>query len=183
MATQLQLVTAEELLEMPADGVRRELVRGELKEMTPPGHLHGRTAMRIGARLDRHVEENGLGAVYAAETGFRLASEPDTVRAADAAFVRQERVEQIGDAPGYFPGPPDLAIEVVSPGDRFSEVEGKVLEWLDAGTRIVIVMNPAKWTATVYRSRSDIAVLGVDDTLDGADVVPGWAVAVSELFG
>ncbi len=182
MSTQLQTVTAEELLAMPRGSVRRELVRGEVREMTPAGHRHGRVGMRFAWRLAEHVEEHDLGAVYLAETGFRLASGPDTVRAPDAAFVRRERLEQIGDALGYFPGAPDLAVEVVSPGDRFTEVEEKVFEWLEAGTRMVVVLNPAQRTATIYRSRTDITVLTEDDTLAGADVVPEWSVRVAEFF-
>jgi Uma2 family endonuclease len=76
--------------------------------------------------LAQHVEERGLGAVYAAETGFLLGRDPDTVRAPDAAFVRRERVEEVGETEGYWPGAPDLAVEVVSPGDAYAEVEGKV---------------------------------------------------------
>jgi Uma2 family endonuclease len=102
---------------MPNDGLRRELVRRELRAMTPAGHPHGRVAMRFGWLLAQHVEENGLGAVYAAETGFVLESNPDTVRAPDVAFVRRGRVEEVGETAEFFPGPPDLAVEVVSPGD------------------------------------------------------------------
>lgn len=182
MTSVLHAVTAEDLLAMPRGCRRRELVRGEVREMTPAGHDHGRIAMRIGARLDRFVEENGLGRVYAAETGFRIASEPDTVRAPDAAFVTEARVQEVGEARGYWPGAPDLAVEVVSPSDRFADVEEKVFAWLDAGTRMVVVVNPAQRTATVYRSREEIRVLAEEDALDGGDVVPGWSVRVGELF-
>lgn len=182
MSTQIRLVTAEELLAMPDDGLRRELVRGEIREMSPAGHEHGRIAMRVGSRLDQHVEANGLGTVYAAETGFTIASDPDTVRAPDAAFVRRERVGEVDRLTGYWPGAPDLAVEVVSPTDRYTDVEEKVFEWLDAGTQMVLVVNPAKRSAAVYRSRHDITVLTEEDHIDGADVVPGWSVPVADLF-
>lgn len=182
MATQLQQVTAEDLLAMPDDGVRRELVNGELIEMTPTGQQHGRVAIRVGSRLEQHVEANQLGATYAAETGFQLASDPPTVRAPDAAFVRSERLAAAGDIAGYFPGAPDLAVEVVSPGDRFADVEEKVFAWLDAGARMVVVINPAKRTATVYRSRTAIVVLTEEETIDGGDVVPGWTMRVGDAF-
>ena len=181
-AVESRPVTADELLRMPDDGLRRELVRGELREMTPAGYRHGRVAMRIGSRLDRFVDENGLGDVVAAETGFRLESDPDTVRAPDVAFVRRERVEVAGDWVGFWLGAPDLAVEVISPGDSFADVEDKVFDWLDAGCGMVVVANPPKRTATVYRSRTDILVLTEADELDGGDVVPGWRLPVREIF-
>ena len=150
--------------------------------MTPAGHHHGRVAINLTTPLDQHVRAHRLGVVFAAETGFRLESDPDTVRAPDVAFIQRERAEKVGDGDGYWPGAPDLAVEVVSPGDSFGEVEEKVFDWLDAGCRMVVVVNPRKRTATVYRSRSDIAVLTEGDELDGGDVVPGWRLPVRELF-
>lgn len=183
MNTRIRTVTADELLGMPDDGVRRELVRGELREMTPAGSRHGRVAARMQVRLGHYVENNDLGTTYAAETGFRLARDPDTLRAPDVAFIRRERVEQAGDPEGYWPGAPDLAAEVVSPGDSYREVHEKVLDWLNAGTRMVLVVDPASRTVTVYRSPEAVRVLTEADTLDGDDVVPGWQVTVRELFG
>lgn len=175
-------VTAAELLRMPDDGFRYELVRGELRKMNPAGSEHGYIAGRIFSRLERHVDESGFGRTYIAETGFELYSDPDTVRAPDAAFVSRERVEAAGDAPGYFPGAPDLAVEVVSPNDTHSEVTGKALEWLEAGCRMVLIAEQKGKTVTVYRSRSDIRILTEGDTVDGADVVPGWSLPVAEVF-
>src|ERR671916_1767733 len=118
-------VTAEELLRTPDDGLRRELVRGEVRTMVPAGHVHGRIAMNIGTPLHQHVRTNGLGVVFAAETGFKISENPDTVRAPDTAFVRQEGVEAVGDTEGYWlraPGPPRGG---GSPNDRVFEVGGK----------------------------------------------------------
>jgi Uma2 family endonuclease len=182
MSTQVRAVTAEELLHMPDDGLRRELVRGEVIEMTPAGHHHGRITLNVTTPLDQHVRLHDLGTVYAAETGFQIASDPDTVRAADVAFVRRDRLAEGEDTEGYWPGAPDLAVEVVSPGDRYTDVEAKVLEWLEAGTRMVVVVNPRRRTVTVYRSLSDIMVLTENDELDGGDVVPGWRLPVREVF-
>jgi Uma2 family endonuclease len=168
---------------MPEDGLRYELVRGELRTMTPAGHPHGRVAMRIAWPLAQHVEERGLGTVYAAETGFLLAKDPDTVRAPDAAFVRRERVEATGEVEGYWPGAPDLAVEVVSPGDAYAAVEGKIAEWLRSGARLVIVVDPSNRTVKLHRSLTDVAVLTEDDEIDGADVVPEWRLRVRRLFG
>ncbi len=98
------------------------------------------------------------------------------------AFVRQERVVAAGDVRGFWPGAPDLAVEVISPSDTYAEVEAKVLDWLRAGTLMVVVVNPRHRTVTVYRSMTDIAILTQSDVLDGNDVVPGWILPVDELF-
>ena len=177
-----QQVGAEELLHMPDDGFRYELVRGELRRTTPAGSLHGRIAVRIGWKLARHVEENRLGNVYAAETGFRLTADPDTVRAPDVAFVSRARAEAIGEVEGFWPETPDLAVEVISSGDGYADVEEKVFDWLDAGTRMVVVVNPRQHSATVYKSPTDITALAEADILDGGDVVPGFELAVREIF-
>jgi len=105
--------------------------------MQPHGAGHGRVAMTVGAKLYAHVRERGLG-FAAGEVGFKLACDPDAVRAPDACFVAADRVALAGIPTGYWPGPPDLAIEVVSPNDRRSELEAKALQWLDAGTRAVV---------------------------------------------
>ena len=182
MATITQLITAEDLLRMPDDGFCYELVRGELRKMAAAGHQHGRISINITTPLDQHVRTHDLGTVYAAETGFKLASDPDTVRAPDVAFIRRERVAEVGDTRGYWPGAPDLAVEVISPGDTYTEVQEKILEWLDAGTRMVIVVNPRRRAVTVYRSLADISILTENDTLDGGDVVPGWSMPVRDVF-
>lgn len=176
-------MTAQELLEYRHEPYRQELVDGILYEMEPPGALHGWVASRIGDRLCRHVEHAGLGVVFTSEVGFHLRSDPDTVRGPDVSFVARARVEESGIPTGYWPGPPDLAVEVVSPNDRRSKVEGKALDWLASGTRAVVVLDPPLRTATVYRARDDIRVLTADERLDLSDVVPGWSAGVGEFFG
>jgi Uma2 family endonuclease len=176
MTVDARLHTAEELLHLPDDGHRYELVRGELHKMSPAGSRHGLIAARIIASLLRHVEREKLGAVYASETGFLIARLPDTVRAPDAAFVRAERVV---DTPGYFPGPPDLAAEVISPNDSYSDVEEKTAEWLRAGARAVIVVEPRLRTVRVYRTSGTVDVA---DVLEVEEIVPGWRLSLSELF-
>ena len=175
-------ITAEQLLQMPDNGMQRELVRGELREMAPAGNIHGRVTMKAGWRLAQHVESHNLGVVYAAETGFILARNPDTVRAPDAAFVRQEVVDAMSGVEGYLPCAPDLAIEVISPGDSYTEVQDKAMERLDAGSRMVVTVDPRRRIITVYRSRHDIEILTEEDTLSGGDVVEGWELPLSELF-
>jgi Uma2 family endonuclease len=127
------------------------------------------------------VDEHDLGAVYAAETGFLLARNPDTVRAPDVAFVRADRLASTAEE-GFFPGPPDLAVEVVSPSDSYSAVEEKVFEWLDSGCRVVVVLDPRRQVATVYRSRQSISLLSPPDLLSAEDLVPGWSVPLAQLF-
>jgi Uma2 family endonuclease len=180
MATQLRTMTVDDLLAMPEDGMRRELVAGELREMTPVGRPHARTFQRINRSLDAHVLEHGLGEVYA-EYGYVLESDPATVRAPDLSFVRTERLSESSDE-GYFTGVPDLAIEVVSPNDRLSEVRAKVREYLDAGTRMVVIADPQNRDVVVFRPGGAALELTFNDVLDGGDVVPGWKLPVREIF-
>jgi Uma2 family endonuclease len=175
-------VTAEELLRLPDDDRRLELVEGELREMPPAGAEHGSVAFHIAALLQRHIEAHQAGRGFAAETGFLLARNPDTVRAPDAAFVTRERAERVGRVLGYWPGPPDLAVEVVSPGDAYSELHDKALAWLAAGTHVVLVVDPATRRVTVYRSPVDVKVRAGDEAVDCSDVLAGFALPASELF-
>ena len=182
MTVKPQVMRAEALLELPRGHLRHELIQGELREMAPAGHEHGHLAHEIALSLGIHVKANKLGRVYAAETGFKLASDPDTVRAPDVAFVSAERLREVMSGTGYFPGPPDLAIEIVSPNDRHSEVEEKVEMWLRYGVRMVVTLNPQTRTATVYRSLDSIRMIRVEGRLEGGDVVPGWVLPLAELF-
>jgi Uma2 family endonuclease len=183
MSTEVQLMTADELLAMPDDGFVYELIKGELiKVSPPPGHEHGLIAMNIAGLLYEYVKKNGLGNVYAAETGFLLEQDPDTVRAPDAAFVRRERIQKAGPVKGYWIGPPDLAVEVISPSDTVGRIEGKVAKWLESGTNLVWVVSPKMRTVTVYRSLTEIVVLTEKDMLDGGDVVPGFQIKITEIF-
>jgi Uma2 family endonuclease len=150
--------------------------------MPPAGNVHGNQTMRLGWRLAQHVETNDLGVVFAAETGFKLASDPDTVRGVDIAFVSKARLEAVGEVEGYWPEAPDLAVEVISPSDTYTGVEEKVTEYLQAGAKAVWVVNPRRRTITVYRSLNEITILTEQDTLDGGEVVPGFRCRVSEVF-
>lgn len=182
MIATVQIMTADELLQMPDDGMRHELVKGELRTMAPAGNEHGRVTVRLTWRLASHVETNNLGAVYAAETGFWTSRHPDTVRAPDIAFVRQQRLDEVGRIAGFWPGAPDLAVEVVSPSESFADVEEDALDWLDAGTAVVLVVNPRNRTVTAYRSQDDISIFPESASIDLSDVVPGFQIAVREIF-
>ncbi len=181
--TENRCYTADELLEISTDsGHRYELIQGELIIMAPAGAEHGDTALGLGARIRVFADDNDLGAVFAAETGFLLEQKPDTVRAPDVGFVRKARLPN-GKVPrSYFPGAPDLAVEVVSPGDRADEIDDKVKCWLRYGTRLVWLLVPKTRSITVYRSDGTAQVLNVNDTLDGEDVLPGFRFPVNRLF-
>jgi Uma2 family endonuclease len=181
-ATITKPMTADELLAMPDDGYRYELVKGELRKMAPTGDEHGDLTMALAAALYQHVRTHNLGKVYAAQTGFKLESDPDTVRAPDIAFVSRDKLEKTGRLPGFRPGAPDLAVEVLSPSDRVSRIEDKVAQWLEGGARMVWVVSPKLHTVTVYRSLTDIVTLTEKNRLDGADVVLGFQMNVAEIF-
>jgi Uma2 family endonuclease len=183
MSTEVKLMTADELLAMPDDGFVYELIKGELIRVSPPpGHEHGLVAMNIAGPLYEYVRTKKLGNVYAAETGYLLEQDPDTVRAADVSFVRRERIEKAKPVQGYWKGAPDLAVEVVSPSDTVGRIEGKVAEWVESGARLVWVVSPKMRTVTAYRSLTEIVVLTEKDTLDGGEVVPGFHVSIAEIF-
>ena len=166
---------------MPDDGRRLQLVRGQVMREPPSGFEHGEVAIRIGAILLAFVKENELGKVVGTESGFVLSDEPPTVRAPDIAFVSEERLDF--DRKRFAPLAPDLAVEILSPSNTMSEMHDKVIDYLDAGTRFVWVVDPDSRTITVYRSRDAIRLLTLEDELDGADVLPGFRCKVSELFG
>ena len=149
--------------------------------MAPAGHVHGREGNRVNRTLTNHVFDNELGETYLAETGFLLERSPDTVLAPDAAFVRRERTIGVDDSEVYFPGPPDIAVEVISTHDRLTEVAAKVALYLAAGTLMVIVVNPRNHTVQVH-TPDGVTELTEDDTLDGGDVLPGWSMPIADIF-
>lgn len=182
MRTLKKQFTAEDLFCLSASGRRLELVKGKVYEMAPAGGRHGYSAMNIGVLMGGHVRSNRLGRVFAAETGFIIQHDPDTVRAPDAAFISQDRLRADEIPDSYIDLIPDLVVEVVSPNDRRREVQEKVEEWLNAGARLVWVLYPATRSAIVYRSLSDVSNLTEDDFLDGEDVVHGFNCRVGDLF-
>jgi Uma2 family endonuclease len=176
--------TAEQLMEISQDDTHRyELVQGELITMTPAGFEHGRIAIRLGAHMQVYVEDNRLGSVCAAETGFRIASKPDTVLAPDVGFVRVDRVPEGRLPAGYFPGAPDLAVEVLSPNDTSARTQNKVEMWLRHGAQLVWVVEPDTQTVHVYRADGSVSLLHVGDALDGEKLLPGFTYPLARLFG
>jgi len=178
-------LTAQEFHDLPAeDRLWTELIAGEVCAVSPANFEHGMVAAALVRALHTFVEASGLGVVVSSETGFTIGRDPDTVRAPDAAFVSSERVPSPGSRRGFVELAPDLVAEVVSPRDHASYVLAKALAWLDAGSQIVWVLDPALRSAIVHR-RDGVAriVRGPDGELDGEDVLPGLRIALRDLFG
>jgi Uma2 family endonuclease len=175
-------MTAQQLAQLPDDGQRYELIRGELQVMTRAGFKHGWIANTIAFLLTQYVRQHKLGVVCAAETGFKLQENPDTVRAADVAFVDQARIPTEGGLEGYVSVAPDLVVEVVSPSDAAPEVHEKAIDWLAAGCRLVWIVYPKAQTVTQYRSLQDVQILTAQETLEGGEILPGFSCPVREIF-
>lgn len=175
------LVTAEELIHLNLPDKRTELVKGVLVVREPAGYRHGEVTMNLGGAIHDFVRSRDLGRVVAAETGFKLFSNPDTVRAPDVAFIRAERIPE--PPPAGFPAmAPDLAVEVLSPSDRPGEVLEKVGDWLNAGVRLVWVVDPTRHVARVYRADGTESHLAETDALDGEDLLPGFSCRLDDVL-
>jgi len=182
LSTTARRITADELWRMPDDGFRYELVEGELIRLPLAGFEHGAVVGVLTSLLARDVKDHQLGLVPGAGTGFLIGHDPDTVRAPDVAFVRRERLAASGLPKAFYPGAPDLAAEVVSPGDTSKEVAAKAGSWVAAGTALVWVVDPGSRSVTVYRPGDEPVVLGEDDVLEGGESVPGFRCRVGDLF-
>ncbi|HVX61295.1 MAG TPA: Uma2 family endonuclease [Pirellulales bacterium] len=182
MATSSHAVTADELFRMPSGKVRYELVRGELRPMSPAGSEHGVVTMELAMRLAAFVKQDHLGVVFGAETGFQLEHNPDTVLAPDIAVVGQARIPASGIPKGYWPGAPDLAVEVASPSDSEREMNAKAIAWLTHGAREVWVVDARHRTVAIHSAGKPAVVLNESDQLEGGSVAPGFACQVGELF-
>jgi Uma2 family endonuclease len=176
-----ELVTANDLLTLEKSGKSTELVRGKLIVREPPGTYHGRVQGILHVLVGSYVRAHDLGAVFGQDTGFKIASDPDTVRAPDLAFVDRTRMAQIPRR-GYAALAPDLAAEILSPDDRPGEVLAKVGDWLQAGVRLVWVIDADRRVASVYRADGSMMTVSSDADVDGETVVPGFSFRLSELF-
>ena len=179
MSTTTHLMTAEELTKLNDWSHRYELIKGELLTMSPAGDEHGAITINLSMLLSMHVKANNLGVLRAADTGFKLESNPDTVLAPDIAFIARDRVGN--RVPGFRPGPPDLAVEVISPGDTKPEVDRKTALWLELGAKSVWNVNPKKRTVEVNLANGEKRLFHENDELID-DTVPGFRVKVSEIF-
>ena len=181
MSAKTPPTTSEELLNLRDDRLRYELIRGELRGRPFAGQREGSVSATVGAHLGMYVKKRGLGVVTAA-TGFELDYDLDHVRSPNLALVRRDRDEAAGPTPGFFPGPPALALEVVSQSDGQAYVDDKVADWLAAGTLAVIVVDPRRRTVRVQRSAADAVVLTDEAVLEVGDAVPGWKLPVKDIF-
>ena len=177
-----ELMTADQLLQMPDDGKLYELVEGVLIEVSPASSLSSAVAAIILVKLGGFVFLHKLGMVFGADHGMRLQTGPDTVRAPDVSFVRADRIPPGGLEEGFFPGAPDLAVEVLSPTDRMPNVLRKVRQYLDAGTRLVWVIDPRARAATVFHLDGRWIHVPEDGALDGGEVVPGFRLPLAQAW-
>jgi Uma2 family endonuclease len=180
MSKTTDLVTADELERFPRDDRRYELVDGRVIPMSPVNFQHGKVVLQFGFLLSRYLRSQPVGVVVA-EVGFKLAFGPDTVRAPDIAFIRADRLPA-PNARGFFTGPPDLAIEVLSPDDRPADVRAKVDQYLARGVALVVVIDPGPQTVTTWRPTTPAATLHTDEVLDLSDVIAGFRCSVREIF-
>ena len=159
-----------------------EIIRGERFEMPPAGFDHGDIALAIGAALRQFARDTGLGRVAGAETGYVISEDPETMLAPDASFVLIDRLPPRDERRRFLRLAPDLVVEVVSPNDSASYVQRKVIEYLNNGVRLVWIVDPEHETVTVYDDHGTVQFLDSDDNLDGGEVLPGFCVAVADLF-
>ena len=167
---------------MPDDGRHHELLCGLLVSEPPAGGRHGRIAATLAEKIGRHVREHRLGVVLTCDAGFVLHRSPDTVRGPDVSFVHRERYVMLDDETKAIPGPPDLAIEVLSPYDRAADMHAKVADYLAAGTPLVWVVDPEARQVTAYRTLLEPGVLSGEDELAAEDILPGLRLPIEELF-
>ncbi|MEI8194503.1 MAG: Uma2 family endonuclease [Phycisphaerae bacterium] len=182
MTAAVRLLTIEDVWKMPDNGGHIELICGELHPMSPANSLHGKLAMTLGAAIHQFARGNALGVVVSAETGFIITRNPDTLLAPDAAFIRRDRIPADGLSDKFFDGPPDLAVEIMSPHDSWQEVEHKTDLYINAGTRLVWIVNPKAKSVTVYQPGGQIKLLRAPDALSGEDVLPGFTLPIAEIF-
>jgi Uma2 family endonuclease len=179
----VSLVTAEELLALPTGmGKRYELVSGELRVMSPSGWRHGQVVSNLHNILGPFIHVKQLGRTFGAETGFLLERSPDTVRAPEFAFIARENLPKDDPEEAFWPGVPDLLVEVLSPGDRTGEVDEKIAAWLSAGSRSVWIVDPVLETVTIYHSRTHVRVLTAVERIENDATIPGFSCGVDELF-
>ena len=180
MATTIRpAATEEDLLRTPEDGWKHELVDGQIRK-SPGGWRHGRVCVKLSSLLEAFAAERQLGYVVDSSTGFRLPG--GNVRLPDVAYVAKGHLAGEQEPEGFSDVPPDLAVEVLSPGDRSRDVLDKVGEYLQAGVPLIWVIDPKRRTAAVYRSMTDVRRLGPDDVLDGEGVLPGFHCRLADVI-
>jgi Uma2 family endonuclease len=172
--------TAEMLERLPDDGWRRELVRGELVEMSPPNARHGRVVIRLGSRLETYADKHDLGEVYS-EVGWIFEHDPDTILGPDLSFVRKSRLKEVNEE-GFARTYPDLAVEVLSPSNTAAEMVGKLEIYFRCGVSSVWIVEPKRQIAEIHRKGEPVRRLGLDDALEDPELLPGFSLPLRDLF-
>ncbi|HLZ71770.1 MAG TPA: Uma2 family endonuclease [Dehalococcoidia bacterium] len=178
-----RLLTVDDLLALPDDGEHEyELVCGKLVPMPPPNWRSSVVAMNAAIEIGSFVKLHKLGFCFGADGGFVLEHDPDTVRIPDCAFVRAERIEREAPERGIWPGAPDLAVEVLSPSNRFTEMAEKVEDYLRSGVRLVWVIDPEARVAFIYAPNRPVMRVAESGVLSGEDVIPGFTLNLAEIW-
>ena len=176
-------MTADELFKLPKDEARGELIQGVFYPAMPTGGRHGEIEALLAWRLLNVVQPSGRGRVMTGDPGIVLERGPDTVRAPDVAYFSAERLPPETDITRFLDAVPDLAVEIVSPSNRPSEIREKAEMWTSFGARLVWVVWPETMAVDVYRPEESVVTLGAEDTLTGEDVLPEFSCPVREVFG
>jgi Uma2 family endonuclease len=180
IASEQKIWTDEAFMALPGDG-RYELVNGELVNMGNSGMEHGYIASNLIFFLSGLVRSQKVGVICDSSTAFTMKT--GNKRSPDLSFIARERLQGVKRLPkGYFQGSPDLAVEILSPSNTVEEIHDRILEFFENGTRLVWVIHPDEQYVLVYHSSSPDRLLRLEDLLDGEDVVPGFSLAVAELF-
>jgi Uma2 family endonuclease len=182
MATTEKLLTAEEFEALPNDGKRYELIDGVLREMAPTVYWHGEVETNLTTLLHTHIRAHGLGRVSCGEVLYIVRRNPDRVRAADIALIRQERVPSLEARQHIMEVIPELVVEILSQHDTVAEIHEKIEDWLTAGVQMLWVVDPFRHTVTIYQPGHDPVLLGERATLHGDPIVPGFRCTVAEIF-
>jgi Uma2 family endonuclease len=173
--------TDDELLKIGTSDTKYELWDGKIIAMPPAGLLHGAIIVRMAVALGNHLAEHKLGTLFDGQTGFRLSV--DHCFAPDISYVSRDRLQLIlPNKDKLFHGPPDLAVEVLSPSDSITKTERKVALYLAHGTKLAWMIDPKTRTARVYRSSSTPELLRGERFLTGNSVLPGFRLSLSRLF-
>ena len=180
--TDTKRLTADDLLRLYSEGVRGELIRGELCQTMPAGHEHGKIVVNLTILLGTYVKSQKLGELTASDAGVWLERDPDTVREPDIAYFSAEKMPPGVRVTGYAEVVPDLVVEVASPSDSLREINDKALMWLSYGVSLVWAVNPDTRSVDVYRTGQVTSTLLESDTLDGLNALPGFTCAVSDVF-
>jgi Uma2 family endonuclease len=182
MATTEKLLTAEEFERLPDDGKRYELIDGELREIAPTLNWHGEVETNLTTLLHTHTRAHGLGRVSCGEVLYIVRRNPDRVRAAAIAFLRQERVPSLEARQHIMEVIPDLVVEILSKSDTIEEISDKIDDWLNAGVQMLWIVDPFRRTVTIYQPGRDPTLLGEHGILEGDSVIPGFRCSVAEIF-